>query len=65
MTEKENLPMLNITRQVPNRSKKSLVKINKEFPSVKSIKEKPLKTVGNYEPHPADKYLFGTLPSTN
>lgn len=65
MTEKENLPMLNITRQVPNRSKKSLVKINKEFPSVKSIKDKPLKTLASYDPHPAEKYFFGTVPNTN
>jgi hypothetical protein len=65
MSEKENLPVLNLTRYAPFRSKKALIKSNKELPSVKSIKEKPLKTVIDYDPHPAEKYIYGTVPTPN
>lgn len=61
MTEKENLPLLNCNRKGHKTTKKDLVKISKEFPSVKIIKEQVNKTI-DYD-HPAEKFIFATSPS--
>ncbi len=64
MSEKENTNPINRFRIVPNKSKKTLFKTNKELPSCKSIKEKSLKTIADIENHPAQQFLFGTIPTT-
>ena len=54
-------------RIVPDRSRKNLLKSTKELQTLSQItKEKPDKNDKNsnpYEPHPAAKFLFGTVPT--
>ena len=64
MSEKENVYLPNRFRIVPNKSKKTLLKTNKELPSCKSIKEKSLKTIADIQYHPVQQFLFGTIPTT-
>jgi hypothetical protein len=63
MSEKENIHSINRFRIIPDKSKRALLKTNKELPSVKSIKDRSMKTIVEIEPHHIDRFLFGTFPS--
>lgn len=67
MLEKQPLNAVNKYRIVLQRSRKNVGKSNKELPSLnnnKDSKGQKLKPI-EYEPHYAEKYLFGTIPAFN